>query len=360
MRCVSKCFIGGRSLRVYSFLFLGMLVGFFLSTLIQTLNFASMQKTTRLTVHRDIIHMEGDKKTVQFSNLQKDPGGGGNNNVEDYIQFGDVYDYQRPPEAELKRSVEGGADLSAGAGHVQHKQAISPSIHGPVKVDQGAKLKQMEYQGDNWQDHDAIGLNANSKSPNQLSEEVAIRKTLLVAVVTSVRQLMTLTLAIQGTWGPEANMIFFIGKVTTLPHLPQGMNVVQLEGVDDDNDNWELKEIHAVRYLITHHLDSIQWFMIIGDQTYVVTDQLKKKLNSLDAGTAIYMGRPKVPSGDSQNWLCRRNPGIVYSRALLQKLEAYLPMCWPNGQEPGTSLTSCLVEMGVQCTQAKEVSYGVW
>ena len=79
MRCVSKCFIG-QPFRVYSVLFLGVVVGFALSTMLQTLTLqrptSYSKSSTSLACQRvwlarlvvDYRSLENSKR-VEFSNL---------------------------------------------------------------------------------------------------------------------------------------------------------------------------------------------------------------------------------------------------------------------------------------------------
>ena len=326
MRCVSKCFVGGRSLRVYSLLFLGMIFGFSLSTILQTLDIGTLRTTAGLKVQEPLSHHHRDLSRVAFSNLKsKQPS------EEGEPEFGGDYGYDRDSETNQKRGKEPMAEGS--------KVPVSAASAEPIKVKMKGSLRE----------------SVDGLPVNKLSEELTTRETLLIAVITSITQLMTQTLAIQGTWAPgAAQVVYFVGEVDTMPHLPQGMKVVKLEGVADQ-ESWELKEIFVVKYLIDRFLDRADWFMLIGDQTYLVTDHLESRLNSLDAASPVYLGLPGEASGNSL--LCRRDPGVVYSRAVLESLRAYLPMCWPGGQGEGHSLSGCVSAMGLKCTRAAEVSH---
>ena len=84
MRCASKCFIG-RPFRVYSVLFLGVIVGFALSTMLQTLTLQRTRTALKLQQVVDYRALDGAKR-VQFSNLEGQYDAG--------IDLGD-YDYER-------------------------------------------------------------------------------------------------------------------------------------------------------------------------------------------------------------------------------------------------------------------------
>ena len=341
MHCVSKCFVKGKSLRMYSLLFLGMVVGLSISTVIHSVELTTVHSGVG-TIHKveKVIKERGESRNggrVKFSNLQNEETADklGENYQAQNIEFGG-YEYEREAESmNLRQSSELDVNVRVSSLTVAHPEVID------------------KWHGKNVQEA-SIGI-----PPNKLSDELLTRQTYLIAVITSTEQLMTQTLSIHGTWGFQsvlANPIFFVGKVDILPHLPHGMNVVQLEGVDDVTADWEVKEIATVKYLMDHYLNRVDWFVITNDLTYIVTDHLKKLLDSLDANRPVYMGYAGKLVENKKRMVCERNPGIVYSQALLQALKPYLPMCWP-GQGEMKSLSGCISVMGVKCTQAREVSY---
>lgn len=372
MRCVSKCFIGNRSLRVYSLLLLGVVFGFSLSTIIHTFDVEVMRSTSRLAeqpalvAHRPQDAKQGSK--VAFSNL---PGRREVREEEAWqagVEFGD-YGYEREPEergrvGEVKGERAGAALDATG----EHRKPLPPAVKAvdsslppaPDAGAAGAADERGKHLPRPWPGRSmaAAADDDTTTPPESLSDELpSSKQTLLVGVITSVTQLMTQTLAIQGTWAPQASqIIYFVGEVDQMPHLPRGMEVVRLEGVDDQTGGWELKEISAVKHLIDHHLANAEWFMIVSDETYVAVETLEKQLGRLDARHPIYLGLADEASMEGgKDPLCRRDPGVVYSRALLEGVRPYLPMCWPGGQGEVTSLTGCVGMVGAKCTQAKEV-----
>lgn len=349
MRCVSKCFIGSRNFRMYSLLLIGVMVGLSLSLMLQS--FAKLHKGDTLVDARKNAKSR-DSDRIGFSNLpHRDLGE--DQEINQQINFGD-YNYERELEGRQQQRYNNPvSELQP-----PPSKAPSPATLGSpsLTVPEAVQLRKREYQSKNWQGRNVRESNEDGLPPNKLSDELATRQTLLVAVITSAAQLISQTLAIQGTWGPEATqVIFFVGEGSTLPHLPHGMNVIQLEGVDDEIGGWEMKEIAAMKYLMDHYVDKVDWFMIIGDRTYVVTEELEKKLENVDPRVSVYMGLAGEISENGKSLLCRKDPGIIYSRTLLEGLRPYLPMCWPRQGET-SSLGGCISTMGVKCTQAKEVS----
>ena len=296
-----------------------------------------------------IFHPSKAGSKIGFSNLQ------GRREVreEEVVEFGD-YGYEREPESDAgshKRSgrLDEGGELSAG--HVEHHKPLPKSTDVP-QLPSGVKTK---HQSPSWHAPEA---NDNGPPPDKLAEELSKRRTLFICVITSLTQLMTQTLAIQGTWAPQASkVVYFVGEVDVMPHLPHGMEVVELEGVDDGMGTWELKEIATIKYLIDHYLEDVDWFMVVSDEAYVVTETLERRLNELNAAVPVYLGQAAESSENGKSALCERHPGVLYSRTLLEALRPYLPMCWPGGQGEEDSLAGCLGVMRVRCTRAKEVSW---
>lgn len=338
MRCASKCSMG-RPLRVYSVLLVGIVVGFVLSTLLQVVKIDSLTRTTSRM--NKIIDYRGSR--VGFSNFE-----------DTNIELGD-YDYERMifNDENLAPDV-----LDTPSQPPQQKPMFDSASSSPSITVDDSRLKQREYLSENWQGRN-MRENKEESLPRKLSDELAVRHTVLIAVITTVSQLMSQTLAIQGTWGVEASqVIYFTGDVQTMPHLPHGMVVVQLEGLDDKQASWEVKEVAAVKHLIDHYLSTVEWFLVVGDETYVVSASLETLLNRLDGTlSAVYMGRPAENVDDSVgNGLCNTQSGVVYSRGFLEQLKAYLPLCWP-GQGEKHSLSGCISAMGRKCTKAQEVSH---
>ena len=328
----------GRPLRVYSVLLVGIVVGFVLSTLLQVVKIDSLQRTASRM--NKVIDYRGSR--VGFSNFE-----------DTNIELGD-YDYERM----IFNDENLAPDALETPSQPPHQKPMFDSASSSPSIADNSRLKQREYLNENWQGRN-MRENKEESHPRKLSDELAVRHTVLIAVITTVSQLMSQTLAIQGTWGVEASqVIYFTGDVQTMPHLPHGMVVVQLEGLDDKQASWEVKEVAAVKYLIDHYLSSVEWFLVVGDETYVVSTSLEVLLNRFDGSlSAVYMGRTAENVEDSVgNGLCDAQSGVVYSRSFLDQLKQYLPLCWP-GQGEKHSLSGCISAMGRKCTKAQEVSH---
>lgn len=334
MKCVSKCFIG-RPFRVYSLLFLGVVVGFALSTLLQSLNIEAVVQRGRAAGALGEQRRRPDYP--HFANLEEEeaapPG-------EPEIAIGG-YDYDSVEynnEGEQQRP----ADVQAPVASINEGR--------PVRIEGDARTASEKYLSDSWQAR-SVRDTGGGLPPRRLTDELRARQTLLVAVITSVSQLMSQTLSVHGTWAPDCQQVlYFVGEVETMPHLPHGMEVVQLEGIDDKQAGWAVKEFSVVKYLSEHYLERVEWFLLVGDETYVSAKSLQSMLNKFDSAPLTYLGRASEAAGDAG--LCRSAGGVVYSRGLLEQLHSYLPMCWPGQGDGRGALGSCLSSMGVRCTHA--------
>lgn len=215
----------------------------------------------------------------------------------------------------------------------------------------------------NWKARNMQKLNTGNTLPiGRLSEELTLRQPFLIAVITSVDRLLSHTMAIHGTWAKKQKnrVLYFTGDVHSMPHLPHGMQVIQLEGIDDKQASWDLKEFSVIKYLTSHYTEQVDWFLVASDQVFVNMLLLSKRLELYRADVPVYMGQAKHnPPGQEEDEevaadirKCNSMTGVVYSRGLLNRMEPYLPQCEGESQ----SVSDCIVHRGIHCTQAKEVS----
>lgn len=358
MRCMSKCVVR-RSLRVYTVLLFGIAFGFALSTLLQSVSYSDFVLSNARSGGPVDYPSRLQTGKVGFSNLDTRAS-----EADEQIDIGGYYDYERLVLRDEVEREEQGKEEEGEGNRKTVEDNPNPRIVSNSLLD--SKMRQREYVNDAWQGRN-VRESLNEKALTRLSEELAPRTTLVIGVITSVHQLMSQTLAIQGTWAQEsAHVIYFIGEVQTLPHLPHGMVLVQLEGLDDKQAGWDLKELAVINYISTHYLDSTDWFLIVGDDTYVSPTSLEAELNKYDASMSVYLGHPletgEREGGDtadrdseSRDKLCNAVSGVVYSRGLLEKLKPYLPVCWPSNGGEMKSLSGCISLMGLKCTAAKQV-----
>lgn len=176
------------------------------------------------------------------------------------------------------------------------------------------------------------------------------RRVLLSAIVTSAKRIANgHTLALHGTWGAEASHLVFFAErdVATLPALPAGMDLVQMDQLDSAA-TWEEKELAVVRHLgalycdRTIEGDRYDWFLVAPDVVYIVSHVLEKRLNQLDASLSTCLG---VFGGDERSVF---GGAAVYSNALM----ARLGLCFTRGG--GGSVRACLATLGASCIEGNQ------
>ena len=337
MRCMSKCVVA-RSMRVYTVLLFGITFGFALSTLLQSISYSDFGlKSGFLGGPADYPSLQGGK--VSFSNLDSRAS-----ELVEQIDIGGYYDYERLVlRDELEREERGGEEEGREEDDRERDLEEVKALEAPGDervLDN--KMKQREYVNNAWQGRN-VRETVNGKPITRLSDELAPRTTLLIGVVTSVVQLMSQTLAIQGTWGQDAaHIIYFTGEVQSLPHLPHGMVVVQLEGLDDKHAGWDLKELSVISYISTHYLDNTDWFLIVGDDTYVSPASLETELSKYDASMSVYLGRPLEAQEEGEE----EEEGRERRRRRRRRERGR------RGRGRREVLTSCVTQLQVWCTVA--------
>ena len=209
--------------------------------------------------------------------------------------------------------------------------------------------------------------------PQSLNEILPSRHNVFIAVITSDKNLLSQTYAIQSTWGGgHDNVTFFVGKHSDISRAPHFMTVVKLHDAEElttENSRRMLLH-HVIRYISIHLLQHFRWFMIVGDNAYVRVDQVEALVSNFDDSYNIYLGRPNrhfdKKEEDSiynaNSHYCLFDTGILLSRGLIRRLSPHLSSC----MESETSLLSyegdwefgnCILKhLDVKCTQATEVS----
>ena len=209
--------------------------------------------------------------------------------------------------------------------------------------------------------------------PQSLNEVLPSRHTIFIAVLTSERNLLSQTYAIQSTWGgTHDNVTFFVGRHSDISRAPHFMTVVKLHDAEEvtTENNRRTLLYHVVRYISNHLLQQFRWFLIVGDNTYVRTDQLEVLLNNYDDTYNIYLGRPNRHFDkkeedtfyNANSHYCIFDTGIILSRGLVRRLSPHLGECLKSdtpllSYEGDWEFGNCILKhLDVKCTQATEVS----
>ena len=173
-------------------------------------------------------------------------------------------------------------------------------------------------------------------NPNSIAAELMSRKPLLIAVLTSRRELNETEEMISKTWksqkGTDVDCVLFVtGDGPPTPSVywmgdgsefhPMGGNreaIFQLLSL--------LRAKFSRRY---------RWFIVTSGNTYVAARELEIVLSRLDSSSPVYMGRPSCEKEDERRALhlmpddlyCQWGPGIVLSSASLNAIAPYLDGC---------------------------------
>ena len=264
------------------------------------------------------------------------------------------------------------------------KPSISLLTH-PDKEDQFIPLRLKRTPNDsqvsNYLNPEAKKPSESTESIQYLSHEFHLRKQLLVAVLTSGSHLQTAS-TLYDTWGAEpSQIIFFVGKDcnASSTHL-RGLPLVRLPSVPDLPVNSVAKTFSTIKYISDNYLDDFQWFLLVSDNVYVRVSKLGSLLKQLDPSEKVYLGRAARGKDEEAHKLsllphehyCLGSSGVVLSYGLLQAVSPRLDFCMnaalstvTGGQ--GTSshadveLGRCISrQIGVQCSQAAQVSHSEW
>lgn len=128
----------GRPIRMYSVLFVGVIVGFALSTLLQVVKVDSLQRTAG-KVQKIVDYRDLGGSRVEFSNLE-----------DTNIELGD-YDYERLVfnDEKLPQDL---LDTPPQDSQPQQKPMFDSASPSPaIATVEDSKLKQREYLSENWQ-----------------------------------------------------------------------------------------------------------------------------------------------------------------------------------------------------------------
>ena len=225
-------------------------------------------------------------------------------------------------------------------------------------------------------------LFANKSRPKELhylSGEYQLKKQLLVAVLTSEKQLDQAA-TVYNTWGQDVSQIlFFVGEDCNISQSEEarGIPIVKLPGIMDHLTDPVAKIFAVLKYIHENYIDSFHWFMHVADSTYVRWKKLEKLVMRLDSSEKIYLGR--AASGREEDmdrlkllpheYYCHGGVGVVMSHALLNDLALHLDYCLGavrhhnQEAEEGGSWSHADVEVGrcvsrtvgIQCAQSAEV-----
>ena len=253
-----------------------------------------------------------------------------------------------------------GGDVPVGP--VQNKAFVRMALE-PKRVDSTVHNKTLDNPGTVDTSLDSERLPITKVRPKTISEELVLRKTLFIGVVTAEKLLNTRGKAIFETWGKSAPMITFFSaegeSKTTLP-------VVSLPGVDDTYPP-QKKVYRMLKYMHDNYINEYNWFLRADDDVYVRVPQLIQFLNTVDPNKMIYMGQPGMGKPQdleriqlrADEHYCMGGTGVIYSNTLLKRLAPHLEECLANvvvSYNEDLEVGRCISRrLNVQCTWSYEV-----
>ena len=286
------------------------------------------------------------------------------------IRHGNIYNYDisfRP----VKRDVNEKQPVEKDNDEVEEEATAERPV-SPVHENVNSKGVAMEPDNEQELPLEQLIL-PKVEDPQLLSEVLPSRHSVFIAVLTSERNLLSQTYAVQSTWGGgHENVTFFVGKHSDISRAPHFMKIVKLHEAEEVTSETTRRTLlfHVFQYISNHLLQHFRWFMIIGDSAYVRTDQVEFLLNNYDDTYNIYLGRPNRHFDKKEEDLvynanshyCIFDTGIILSRGLVRRLSPHLKSCMESdttllSYEGDWELGNCILKhLDVKCTQATEVS----
>ena len=215
-------------------------------------------------------------------------------------------------------------------------------------------------------DHEVNAPRDTTKRYELLSHELAPRKLLLVGVVTAQKYLETRASAVYNTWGKQMDIIFFSEQPSKTQHV--NFPVVTLEGVDDHTYPPQRKVFKMLQYMYDKYIDQFDFFMRADDDSYVKKQELYDLLMATNPAQHIFMGSPGFGKPEDRERLklkehehyCMGGPGVILSRALLNKMGPEVDDCLNNvvfsDYDEDVELGRCIShKINIQCTWSYQV-----
>ena len=188
--------------------------------------------------------------------------------------------------------------------------------------------------------HHHLSLNKEA-----LKEQQEIR--ILCWVLTSPDNLPIKGKPVKETWGKRCNVLLFMSSKTD-PSFPAiGLNVS--EGRDQ---LWQ-KTRAALDYVYEHHINNADWFLKADDDTFVIIENLRHLVSSLDPEKPHYLGRHFKGGFNSGG------AGYVFSRETLRRFKTALgdsSKCAKQSLAEDVEVGKCLNAMGVKPAYTRDKS----
>nr|XP_002131640.1 chondroitin sulfate synthase 1-like [Ciona intestinalis] len=205
-------------------------------------------------------------------------------------------------------------------------------------------------------------ISSDAPPSSKIEESTKVKTRLYVGVITAEKFLPTRSVAVNNTWGNQADKLEFFAANGTPEEY--GVPVVSLEGVSDHEYPPQKKAFRMLQHICTHHINDFEWFVRADDDVYMRVELLKQFLTQIDAEKMIYMGQPGhgVPEvrdrlGLHGHNFCMGGPGVFFNRKTLKALCPHISQCINDvvSGEEDVEIGRCVTaHLHIECTHAWE------
>lgn len=237
--------------------------------------------------------------------------------------------------------------------------AVFPCIHDET----GGQVAQSKEKRDN------IDNNFDQSSidnVNNIIKETNSDKLLLVGVMTAKKYLTSRVVSSFETWAKNIpGKVIYFSSQGSEKFAPPGLPVIGLKGVDDSYPP-QKKSFLMIKYMYEYFGDQFEWFIRADDDIYIKSYKMTLLLNSINSSRPLYIGQAGLGNKDEFGTLsldkkenyCMGGPGMVFSRATLEKMVSHISFCLKNlyTTHEDVEIGRCVQKMAdVSCTWAYEV-----
>ncbi|XP_015769670.1 PREDICTED: glycoprotein-N-acetylgalactosamine 3-beta-galactosyltransferase 1-like [Acropora digitifera] len=192
----------------------------------------------------------------------------------------------------------------------------------------------VDFDADIKDHHHHLSLNEEA-----LKEKQEIR--ILCWVMTSPNTLHTKGKPVKETWGKRCNKLLFMSSEED-PSFP----AIGLDVSEGRDELWH-KTRAAWDYVYQHHFDDADWFIKADDDTFVIIENLRHLVSSLDSEKPHYLGRHFKTFGGYNSG----GAGYVFSKETLRRFKKALgdtSLCSKDSFAEDVEVGKCLGAMGVK------------
>lgn len=158
--------------------------------------------------------------------------------------------------------------------------------------------------------------------PRFFSTELGIKEKCFVAVLSSIKQISTIGLAVNKTLAHHVNRLAFFVEVAQGDKLD--IKTLPIVGFKDSQQG--LLTLHTLKYLADKLTAAYSFFFFIKDTTFVDGRKLDKLVKHISVSEHVYMGLPGSDPTSNPS-VCSLESGILLSGSVLQAVSPFLESC---------------------------------